>query len=52
MFATVHEFAGSQCTKKIDIENPVNQVNYWGGGGGGGGVNHPINFAGYLFFQY
>ena len=37
--------------QKISIENPGNQVNYWGGGGGGG-VNHPINFAGYLFFQY
>ena len=36
--------------QKINIENPVNQVNYWGGGGGGR-LNHPINFAGYLFFQ-
>ena len=23
--------------QKINIENPGNQVNYWGGGGGGGG---------------
>ena len=40
---------------KINIGNPGNQVNYWGGGGGGGGgggLNHPINFAGYLDFQY
>ena len=22
--------------QKINIENPGNQVNYWGGGGGGG----------------
>ena len=36
--------------KKINIENPGNQVNYWGGGGGG--LNHPIYFAGYLFSQY
>ena len=33
--------------QKINIENPGNQVKYWGGG-----LNHPINFAGYLFFQY
>ena len=30
--------------QKINIENPGNQVNYW--------LIHPINFAGYLFFQY
>ena len=30
--------------QKINIENPGNQVNYWGGG-----LNHPIDFAGYGF---
>ena len=34
--------------QKINIENPGNQVIYWGGGG----LNHPINFAGYLFFVH
>ena len=30
---------------KINIEKPGNQVNYLGV------LNHPINFAGYLFFS-
>ena len=34
--------------KKINIGNPGIQVNNWGGGA----VKPPINFAGYLDFQY
>ena len=33
--------------QKINIGNTGNQVNYWGGG-----LNHLINFADYLDFQY